>query len=105
MASGDPSSGDDRLLGQLRASERRLSLLIQESPLAYLEVDTELHVVQWNRSAEVLFGYSRDEALGRSVEELIFQPEERHEATAVLTALTSQVGGRRSSAVHVTKFG
>jgi PAS domain S-box-containing protein len=105
MTGSGTFSADESLLAQVRASERRLSLLIQESPLAYLEVDTELRVVQWNRSAELLFGYSRDEALGRSVEELIFQPEERREATATFAAFASQVSGRRSSAVHVTKFG
>lgn len=42
----------------------RLRLQIDRMPLAYLLLDRELRVVDWNAAAERMFGYSRDEVLG-----------------------------------------
>jgi PAS domain S-box-containing protein len=49
----------------LRQSEQRLNLLIQQTPLAVIEWDTEGRVARWNPAAERVFGYTADEAIGR----------------------------------------
>ncbi len=43
----------------------RLGLPIDRLPLAYLQYDADLRVRDWNAAAERLFGYTREEALGR----------------------------------------
>jgi PAS domain S-box-containing protein len=49
----------------LRQSEQRLNLLIQQTPLAVIEWDTESRVARWNPAAERVFGYTAAEAIGR----------------------------------------
>ena len=52
-------------LAALPGSEDRLRALMESSPLAIKEVDLESRVIVWNRSAERLFGWTREEMLGR----------------------------------------
>ncbi len=49
----------------LRQSEQRLNLLIQQTPLAVIEWDTDSRVARWNPAAERVFGYPAAEAIGR----------------------------------------
>jgi PAS domain S-box-containing protein len=53
-------------LEDLRRSEERLQAVIESSPLAIMEVDLETRVVRWNSAAERIFGWTRDEMLGRT---------------------------------------
>jgi PAS domain S-box-containing protein len=46
-------------------------LRVDRLPLAYILLDADYRVRDWNPAAEKLFGYSKDEALGRSGLELI----------------------------------
>jgi PAS domain S-box-containing protein len=53
--------------------------LLDNSPDAMLALSPEGTVVYWNKGAEDTFGYSRDEAIGRELSELII-PADRVEA-------------------------
>ncbi len=55
-------------------SEQRLFLQREQSPLGYLEYDLESKIIYWNPAAERIFGYSKEEILGRS-DEIIVPPE------------------------------
>ena len=46
-------------------------------------MDTEERVTDWNPAAAELFGYSVEEALGRSVDELVFGDEDRGEGREI----------------------
>ncbi|HSC92663.1 MAG TPA: PAS domain S-box protein [Gaiellaceae bacterium] len=52
-------------LAELHRSDDRLLSLIESSPLALMEVDLARRVIRWNRAAERLFGWTREEVLGR----------------------------------------
>lgn len=66
----------------LRASEQRFRFLVHDLPkIAVQGYDKERRVVLWNRGSELLYGYSREEALGRRLEELIIPTEMRHQVT------------------------
>jgi len=52
-------------LAELHRSEDRLRAVIESSPLAIMEVDLERRVIRWNRAAERIFGWTREEMLGR----------------------------------------
>jgi PAS domain S-box-containing protein len=52
-------------LAELHRSEGRLRAVIESSPLAIMEVDLERRVIRWNRAAERVFGWTRDEMLGQ----------------------------------------
>src|SRR5690606_26328390 len=50
---------------RLHASEQKLRLLVEQTPLAVMAFDTEGVITEWNRGAEHIFGYPRDEVLGK----------------------------------------
>jgi len=45
--------------------------LFVNSPVAVVTVDLDVNVVAWNPAAEKLFGYTKDEAIGRNVDDLV----------------------------------
>jgi PAS domain S-box-containing protein len=58
-------------------AERHLAAIIESSNDAILAIDLGLTITNWNAAAEKLYGYSRDEAVGKSV--LVLVPEERRD--------------------------
>jgi PAS domain S-box-containing protein len=56
----------------------RLELQIERMPLAYVLLDADFRILDWNSSAERIFGYTRDEVLGMGPPfERILPPHER----------------------------
>ena len=54
-------------------------LLLQHNPDALLAIAENGEILHWNDAAEAIFGYSRDEALGRLLNDLIVPPDRRDE--------------------------
>lgn len=52
----------------------RLQAIVEQNPLAVIEWDLEFRVMQWNAAAERIFGYSAEEAQGRSAEFILPDP-------------------------------
>ena len=48
-----------------RAQEKRLHAVIDASPVALVEFDMETRIQLWNPAAERIFGWTREEMLGR----------------------------------------
>ena len=67
----------------LRRSQGRLALRAEQTPLALIEWDLDLKVTDWNAAAERLFGYSRSEAVGAPMLELIAPESVRAEIAAL----------------------
>ncbi|MDX1548281.1 MAG: PAS domain S-box protein, partial [Rhodothermales bacterium] len=67
-----------RVAGRLRASEERYRTLTQSAVVAIVTADAEGLILDWNRQAEHIFGYAREEILGRSVE--VIMPRRHVEA-------------------------
>ena len=63
----------------LRTSEEQQRMIIETASYAFVAIDSKGCVVEWNRQAEATFGWSRAEALGADVAELII-PSAQHEA-------------------------
>jgi PAS domain S-box-containing protein len=55
----------------------RLRLHIERLPLAYLTLDADLRITDWNPAAQQLFGFRRDEVVGADAVELLVPPEAR----------------------------
>src|SRR5262249_58357711 len=53
-----------RLAVERAALLRRLQLQVQRMPLAYVLCDADFRVIDWNPTAERIFGYSKEEVLG-----------------------------------------
>ncbi len=55
---------------ELRENEQRLKYHFENSPLAVVEWDTDMIVTQWSTEAEHIFGWIKEEALGKRIDEL-----------------------------------
>jgi PAS domain S-box-containing protein len=65
----------------LRESERRTHLILDTSYEAFISIDGEGRIIDWNTEASRIFGWSREEAVGRVLAETIVP--ERHRAAHV----------------------
>ena len=61
----------------LRQSEEQTRLIIDSASQAYIAIDAQGRVIDWNAQAEATFGWSRKEALGEPLEELIIPISQR----------------------------
>ena len=59
----------------LRQSEERTRRIVESAHDAFVAMDAQGRVTDWNARAEQIFGYTRAEAYGRSLAELIIPPE------------------------------
>ncbi|RCJ16684.1 hypothetical protein A6S26_32935 [Nostoc sp. ATCC 43529] len=89
---------------QLKASQQRLALLIQQTPLAIIEWNTNFQIQTWNRAAEKIFGHSTEEMLGNCFE-IIIPENSRKDANQLITTFLTQQGGSFSVNDNVTKDG
>lgn len=60
---------EERLL--IESGQRRLTLMVQQTPLAVIEWNRNFEIKEWNQAAERIFGYSRLEVLGRDFSFLV----------------------------------
>ncbi len=89
----------------VKASEQRWALLAQQMPLAMIEWDTELRVLEWNPAAERLFGFTREEALGRAAQDFILPDSAKTHVQNVGQSLLEQKRPVRSVNENITKDG
>lgn len=88
----------------LRKSEQKLSLHVQQTPLAVIEGNNKGEIVEWNAAASAIFGYSKSEIIGQSA--FVLVPEYRTEqASQIWQYLSAQKGGNRCTAENITKDG
>lgn len=87
------------------SSNQRLTLLVQQTPLAVIEWTKDFKVATWNPAAEKIFGFSKNEALGCLGIELIVHPQEREQVNRIWAQLLQQQGGTRSTNQNCTKDG
>ncbi len=89
----------------LRESERKLSLHVENTPLAYIEWSAAFSVFDWNPAAENIFGYPKEEVVGMMARELIFRQEEKQNVDEMLEAIMNKKSGERHTLNNVTKDG
>ncbi|MFC1563600.1 PAS domain S-box protein [candidate division KSB1 bacterium] len=74
-------------------------------PLGVIEWDLDFRVVDWNPSAEKIFGYKKNEALGKHANELIVPEDIQPYVDEIWSDLLTSKGGLRSTNENVTKDG
>jgi PAS domain S-box-containing protein len=65
------------------------SLLAHELPDACMLLTTDGHVAHWSAGAQAIFGYAKEEALGRALAELVIPTDRIDEQQRVLSATTA----------------
>jgi PAS domain S-box-containing protein len=72
-----------RLFAEVERQRQYLESLVAISPAAVVVIDADERVSDWNPAAAELFGYAEEEALGRSVDELVFGDDDRGEGREI----------------------
>ncbi|MBD1832398.1 PAS domain S-box protein [Cyanobacteria bacterium FACHB-472] len=96
----------DRIAAEeaLKKSEQKLSLHVQQTPLAVIEWNINYEIVEWNPSAEAIFGYKKSEIIG-STGEMIVPENAREHVNKICYKLLTGKGGNRSTNENITKDG
>jgi PAS domain S-box-containing protein len=68
---------------QAEAVQARLAAIVESSADAVISKSLEGRVLSWNKSAELMFGYSSDEVLGQPIS-LIIPPDRRKEESELI---------------------
>ncbi len=78
----DYLSERQRLERAVRESEQRVRLVLEHALDAFVMMNSQGLILEWNRQAETLFGWSRDAVVGRRLSDTIIPPRYRaaHEA-------------------------
>jgi two-component system cell cycle sensor histidine kinase/response regulator CckA len=66
---------------------RHLTTLVESSAEAIVAVGPDQNVMSWNAGAEQIYGYTRAEAVGRPLADLILPPDRRASTQTLLTRL------------------
>jgi PAS domain S-box-containing protein len=83
---------------------QQIQLHVDHSPLGVIEWNDRFEVVEWNPAAEKIFGWERQEALGRHAWFIV--PEEHRAAVeSVWAGLLGSGGGRRSTNANLDRSG
>jgi PAS domain S-box-containing protein len=85
-------------------TEKQLLLQRQQSPLAYIGWNTEKKIIEWNPSAERVFGYTRNEAMGKDLD-IIVPKMSIPEVMEVFTDLKRHNNVSRHVNKNITKDG
>lgn len=87
---------------QLVESEKRLYTIMQSAPNAIVALTPEGRIEHWNRCAEEMFEFSRDEALDLSFTDLAPPGEARQRIKKVLKSLSSDSTQERHTVFDLT---
>jgi PAS domain S-box-containing protein len=74
---------------ELRQQKEYFESLVLNSPVAIAIMDLDEKVVSWNPAAEKLFGYTRTQAVGRSINDLLAGTPEMHAEVLEVTRQTA----------------
>jgi len=89
----------------LLKSQQKLAMHFQHTPLGVIDWNSNLEVTEWNPAAETIFGYSREEALGKSAFDLIVESPLKPQIHEVWNALIAKTGGERNTNENITRDG
>ncbi len=86
-------------------SGQKVRMHFDRTPLGVIEWDRQFHVTAWNPSAESIFGYSAEEAMGKSAADLLMAAGERAAVDAMWTDVMDNKEGGKTTLPNVTSTG
>lgn len=91
----------------LKSALQELNFHANNSPLGFIELDSDFRVKRWSSQAEKLFGYSGKEVIGKDPDELsMIHPEDKVKVTEVFNRMTEGKEERNICASrNITKDG
>ncbi|MBV6397262.1 MAG: Sensor histidine kinase RcsC [Anaerolineales bacterium] len=96
-----------RLFNEVVRRKEYFEALFQNNPVAVVTIDNNAAITSWNPAAERLFGYTREEAVGRNVDSLVAKRDDLYEEAVELSraGLTPQGGAFQSIVKRTRKDG
>lgn len=88
-----------------KQSEAMLQLQFERMPIGCITWDKEFRVRSWNPAATTIFGYTREEAIGRHPYEFLVPEESRAAIDGIFTRLSQGDTTAHSINENFTKFG
>jgi PAS domain S-box-containing protein len=86
-------------------TEQKLHLHIEQTPLGVMELDLEGCLMEWNSAAERIFGYPREEVLGKDFRHLIIPESARNGVPAMWEQLLKGASEPGQMRENVTRDG
>lgn len=94
---------EEEIREAIRRSEQRIRFHLDSSPLGYIEWNNKFEIVEWNKAAEKIFGFSKEDALEGNAD--IIPREDDEKIQAVVDDLLNDRGGTHSINNNMTKSG
>jgi PAS domain S-box-containing protein len=91
-ASGAVVRKEKETAEKLLHTEQKLHLHIEQTPLGVMELDLQGRFMEWNSAAERIFGFPREEVLGKDFRDLIIPESARRDGQAVWEELLKGAG-------------
>jgi PAS domain S-box-containing protein len=89
----------------LRESEHKFATHLQNTPVGAISWNLDFKTVEWNPAVEAIFGYTKEEALGKHVTELILPEDMKELVDGIFQDMISEKGGVHSTNENITKDG
>jgi PAS domain S-box-containing protein len=89
----------------LRTSEQKLSLHLQQTPLGAIEWNNSFEITDWNQAAEKIFGYPKEEMMGKHPLGLLIPRRDEEDVQARWQARLEQKVGWQRTFRNFTKDG
>ncbi len=84
---------------------KKLNILFESNPLATIEWDRNFQIVAWNQAATEIFGYTKEEAIGHSIVELIIPKSLHPSMNSLFQSLFQQTESNNNLNENITKTG
>jgi PAS domain S-box-containing protein/diguanylate cyclase (GGDEF)-like protein len=93
-----------QLYEQTKNLQEQLQLQIQKMPIGYIFLDPEYRIQEWNPAAEKIFGFTKEEVLGKHYE-LIVTPEVSPDIETIFQEITPTETSSQNVNENITKTG
>src|SRR5277367_2873088 len=94
----------DTLISKTLAELARLAFIVESSDDAIISEDLDGTILTWNRGAAAIYGYSAEEAIGRSTN-LLVPPDRAAEEEAILARIRAGLRLQHFETIRIRKNG
>ncbi len=99
----------ERALAQVRAERQRVQTIVDSAQDAFIGLDLQGRITDWNRAAEQMFGWRHDEAVGQRLDTLLIPERYRGQFAGAMRTFNEQgeidLLNRRLERVVVNRIG
>jgi len=86
---------------ELEKRQQYLESVLHDTPNAIVTTDSSFRVIEWNPGAEKIFGYTREEVLGKNIDDLVARSDVKEEAVALSE---KHLSGERPSPLETVRY-